>query len=450
MRLHRWLLRLAPASRRDGYAAAIEETLAARLSERRCAGRWAFVRFWVRELAGILLMLLVERFGTTARARRSQQLHYQEGAGRMETLLKEIHHAARRLVRSPAFTLASVLTLALAIGANAAIFSVVERVVLKPLPFPDSDRVIKLEHLVPRVSLPSFAAMPQGIYFQYLDRAKTMAAVAAYQPGEATFAGETEPERISVVRVTPSLFSVLRVSPARGRWFTDEEGTPGGPRAALLSHGFWIRRYGGDAAIVGRSVTFDGTPTFVAGVMPPSFAFPDARVDAWLSEQLDRSAGFGLFTHAAVARLRDGLTIADARREMNALVADLPQVFPGSALALSLATSATQGQMRSTAMTLKEATVGNIANALWILLASVALVLLVACANVANLFLVRSEARQREVAVRRALGAGRRGIARFFLCESAILSLVSGACGLALAWGAVRLLVAFGPATLPR
>jgi putative ABC transport system permease protein len=148
------------------------------------------------------------------------------------------------------------------------------------------------------------------------------------------------------------------------------------------------------------------------------------RVDAWIAEQLDRSAGFGLFTHGAVARLRDGATVADARSEMNALMADLGQVYSGSALALSLAMSASQGQMRSTAITLKEATVGSIANALWILLASVGLVLLVACANVADLFLVRSEARQREVAVRRALGAGRRGIACYFLSERALFSIL--------------------------
>jgi len=368
----------------------------------------------------------------------------------METLAREFQHATRRLLRSPAFTLASLLTLALAIGANAAIFSVVERVVWKPLPYPDSDRIITIEHLVPRVGESSFAAMPQGVYFHYVDRARTLSAVAAFQPGEATFSPERNPERISVVRVTPSLLSVLRVSPERGRWFVEEEGKPGGPRAALLSHGFWMRRLGGDPSIVGQPVTIDGAPTIVAGIMPASFAFPDNRVDAWLAEPIDRSAGFGLFMYAAVGRLRDGATIDEARREMNGLLAELNQVYPGSSLALSLAQSAERGQMRSTALTLKESTVGSIANALWILLASVGLVLLVACANVANLFLVRSELRQREVAVRRALGAGTRGIARYFLTESVLLALMGGTLGFALAWGAVQLLVAFGPATLPR
>jgi predicted permease len=368
----------------------------------------------------------------------------------METLAKELRHAARRLFRSPAFSLAAILTLALAIGANAAIFSIVERVVLRPLPYPDSDRVIKVEHLVPRVNMPSFSAMPQGLYFLYLDRARSITAIAAYQPGEVTFIAEKDPERISVIRTTPSLMSVLRVAPQQGRWFAGEEGMPGGPRAAVLSHGFWMRRYGGDPAVIGRSAAIDGVPTVIAGVMPATFAFPDGRVDAYLAEQLDRAAGFGLFTHGAVARLREGATIADLRNEMNGLIGDLPQVYPGSALALSLALSAKKAEMRSTALTLKDATIGGITNALWIILASVGLVLLVACANVANLFLVRSEARQREVAVRRALGAGRRGIARYFFSESAILSLVGGACGLGLAWGAVQLLVAFGPATLPR
>jgi predicted permease len=368
----------------------------------------------------------------------------------MEALGQEIRHAARRLVRSPAFTLASVLTLTLAIGANAAIFAVVQRVVLNPLPYPESDRVIKLEHLVPRVDRPSFESIPPGLFFQYADRARTLLAAAAYQPGEVTLTGERDPERIRIVRVTLSLLSVLRVPPAQGRWFTDQEGAPGGPRAAVLSHGFWMRRYGGDSSIVGRSVTLDGGPTLIAGVMPASFAFPDARVDAWVAEQLDPAAGFGIFTHVAVARLRAGATLADARAEMNALIADLPQAYPGSALAQSLAMSASKAEMRSTALTLKDATVGAIANALWILLASVGLVLLMACANVANLFLVRSESRQREVAVRRALGAGGRGIARYFLAESAILSAAGGVLGLGLAWAALRVLVGFGPATLPR
>ena len=262
-----------------------------------------------------------------------------------------------------------------------------------------------------------------------------------------TLTGDGEPERIRVARGTTTLASVLRVSPALGRWFTEAEGVPGASQVAVLSHGLWMRRYGGDAGILGRPVVLGGVPTEVIGVMPASFAFPDPRVDVWIADPITRTTGFGIFTHTGVARLRDGATVEDARAELNGLIADLPQAYPGDPLALG---NGPDIGLFSTARTLKEATIGGVARALWILLASVGLVLLVACANVANLFLVRSEARQREVAVRRALGAGSSGIARYFLTESVLLSIAGGVVGLALAWGAVRLLVAFGPTNLPR
>jgi putative ABC transport system permease protein len=179
--------------------------------------------------------------------------------------------------------------------------------------------------------------------------------------------------------------------------------------------------------------------------MPPSFSFPSTRTQLWVVEQLTR-ANFGLYTHSGIARLRDGTTVEEARSELNRVLAELPEAYPG----VSLATALAKGQVLSAAITLKEATVGRIEQALWILLASVGLVLLVACANVTNLFLVRSDVRQREIAVRRALGADRISIARFFLVESTLLSVVSGMLGLAVAWGAVRILVAAAPVSLPR
>jgi predicted permease len=215
----------------------------------------------------------------------------------------------------------------------------------------------------------------------------------------------------------------------------------------VLSHGLWIRRYGGDPGILGRTISLGGVSMDVIGVMPQGFAFPDPRVDAWTPQQIARSMGFGIWLYGGVARLRDGITVADARAEMNTLIADITRAFPGDAFAVG--NSARIG-LFSNVRTLKEATVGDVARALWILLVSVGLVLLVACANVANLFLVRSDARQREVAVRVALGAGRSGIARYFLAESVLLSLAGAALGLAIAWGAVRLVVSAGPATLPR
>jgi putative ABC transport system permease protein len=380
-----------------------------------------------------------------AQARFGSALVYREQAVdavvpmRVERMLKEIRFASRRLMRSPAFTFATVLTLALAIGANVAVFTVVQRVVLNPLPYGDASRLIALEYGVPRRNIPSgIGFMSWQLYWHLVDRARTLDGVAVCDAGEATLASAGVPERIRVSRATPSLTRVLDTSPALGRWFSEEEGTPGAEPVAVLSHGLWSRRYGRDRGIVGRTLTIDGVPATVVGVMPASFAYPDARVDVWMAARSSRAAASFLFTVAGVARLRPGTSIADARTEMTSLIADLARTSPN------------QAGLVSAAIPLQDALVGPIANTLWILLGSVVLVLLVACANVANLFLVRADAKQRETAVRRALGAGRSGIAHYFLAESALLSLTGGVLGLALAWGGVRVLVVTAPIQLPR
>ncbi|HZI45517.1 MAG TPA: ADOP family duplicated permease, partial [Ilumatobacter sp.] len=277
-------------------------------------------------------------------------------------------------------------------------------------------------------------------YFQYLDRARTLSDLAVYQVDDLTLSGRGVPERLRVSRVTSSLVSVLGVSPVVGRWFAENEGVPGAPSVAVLSHGLWISRYGGDPAIVGQSVDLDGVSAEVVGVMPPSYAFPETGTDVWVPLALTRATASPGYQFTGVARLRDGATIADARGELTRLTNDLEAAAPGNGYR----------QFVSTAVTLIEGTVGRVSTMLWMLLASVGLLWLLACANVANLFLVRSEGRQRDVAVRRALGAGRGGIARVFLAESALLATVGGAGGLVLAATTTRLLVALGPASLPR
>jgi putative ABC transport system permease protein len=358
----------------------------------------------------------------------------------------EVRHAVRRLMRSPAFTLASVLTLALATGANATIFTVVKRVLLNPLPYPQSDRIVEVDHGSIVLKVPSGFGFAPGLYYHYAQRARTLDAVALYRTDDLTLTGGGEPERIRVSHVTSSLSSVLRAGPALGRWFAQADGVPGAAPVAVLSHELWARRFSSDEGILGRPVMLGGVATEIVGVMPASFAFPDARVDAWIAQQLSPATGFGLWSYRAIARLREDASIADAHADLTGLIADLPRAFAHDRMALGNADT----RLIVIVKTLKEATIGGIERTLWILLASVGLVLIVACANVANLFLVRSEARQREIAVRRALGAGNAGIARFFLAESALLSLAGGAVGLALTAGAVRMLVGFAPANLPR
>jgi putative ABC transport system permease protein len=371
-----------------------------------------------------------------------EELRNMRTGAALERLWQETRFARRRLFRSPAFTAATVLTLALAIGANTSIFAVVYRVVLNPLPYGNSDRLAALQFSMPDRNVPRIYYIPSRLYFDFVDRAHTLNGVALYMSAaELTLTGQGTPERIRVSRTTSSLVPVLRVAPARGRWFTEAETAPGASPVAVLSHGFWVRRFGQDPQIVGRSISLDGVPTVVLGVMPASFGFPDARVDAWAPAPfVTRTTASDGYNFAAIARLRDGATIAEARSELTRLVIDLDPSYPNNGYKMLV----------SAATTLLEATVGEISVTMWVLLASVGLVLLVACANVANLFLVRSEVRQREIAMRRALGAGNRAIAHYFLTESGLLALAGGAIGLGFAWTAVRLLVAFGPVNLPR
>jgi putative ABC transport system permease protein len=356
----------------------------------------------------------------------------------MDAIGREVRHAARRLMRSPAFTLAALFTLALAIGANASIFAVVQRVILHPLPYPESHQLIALDYGMPGRPA-GLNAMTWQLYHQLAERARTLDGIAVYNSAQVTIMGSSDPERIQISRATPSLAKVLRVTPSLGRWFTDQEGQPGASPVAVLSHGLWVRRYGSDQNILGRSVTVDGVPTTIVGVMPASFAFPNTpRIDAWIAAQSSRATASFLFQVAGVARLREGVMIADARTEITNLIAELARVSPN------------QEGIVSTALPLQDSIVGRVAAALWILLASMTLVLLVACANVANLFLVRAEVRQREIAVRRALGAGRSGIAGYFMAESALLAVAAGVVALGLASAATQLLVTMGPTNLPR
>ena len=385
------------------------------------------------------------QFGSPLKMR--EQGHGVRGAGFVEDAVREVRHAARRLVRTPGFTLAAMLTLALAIGANASIFTLVHRIVLNPLPYPESDRLIELDHGAALINVPAGMGMKVGLYHYYSERARTLDGIAVYSTGDATLIGDGEPERVRVTRATTTLAPVLGVAPASGRWFTSAEAAPGAPRVAVISHGLWLRRFGGNADVLGRQVSIDGAPTDIIGVMPADYALPDPTVDVWLPDPVSRATGLGIWTHDGIARLRDGVSVADVRSEIDRLIRDLPQAFPGDPL---LGASGAGIGVMSTARPLKEAIVGEIAGTLWLLLAAVGVVLLVAAANVANLFLVRAEARQREVAVRRALGAEGRGIAQLFLTESALLSLAACAAGLFLAWGGVRLLLTAAPASLPR
>ncbi|HEX9671723.1 MAG TPA: ABC transporter permease [Thermoanaerobaculia bacterium] len=362
-------------------------------------------------------------------------------------MLLTLRSLARGLVRSPAFTALAVLTLAVGIGATTAVFSLVHAVLLRPLPFPDPERLVGVWHSAPGLDIEQFEHS-LGTYVLYQRHARSLEEIGLYDASSASLTDGTTPERVTSAGATASLFTVLRVAPARGRVFVEGDERPGAEPTVLLSDALWRRRFGGDPAVVGKTLRVDGVARQVAGVMPPSFRFPEADTELWLPVTIDEAnLGIGNFNWYGIARLAPGATPETAQRELAAIVRRIPEEFPNEDI--------TAGMMEHARFTTlvhpqRDDVVGEIRQVLWVLLGAVGVILLIACANVANLFLVRAEARQREVAVRTALGASRGAIACTFLGETTLLALAGGALGLVLAGAGLRALLALGPEGIPR
>ena len=359
---------------------------------------------------------------------------------------RQIRQVVRRLLRTPAFSAIAVLTLAIGIGANAAIFTVVEGVMLRPLPYPDSDRLIGLWHTAPGLDLPEFE-QSNTTYTLYRERTATFEELGLVRRYGTTLGGEGTPERVMAAGATASLFNVLRVMPVRGRTFSETEDDPGGPNVVVLSHELWSERFGLRESVLGETILLDGDPYEVVGVMPAGFAYPNAETRLWTPHVIDPAElGLANFAYWGIGRLAPGATLDEARAEFAAILPALPEAYPGEVTARMMEQASFAPLLRP----MKDDVVGDAAQMLWILLGTVGFVLLIACANVANLLLVRAEGRQREMAVRTAMGAGRADVVRAFLAESLVLALAGGALGLALAAMGVKALVALGPENLPR
>ena len=359
----------------------------------------------------------------------------------------ELKFAGRRLAATPVLSLAAVLTLGLAIGAVSALFGVVDGVVIRPLPHPEPERLVWLDHGGPGIGLDDGLGFTSGLYTHYRRRNPTLEEIGVFRHVEVTLTGDGEPERVGAARATPSLFRALRTVPHRGRLFTEDEGREGKVSTVVLSHELWSRRWGGDAGLVGSVLRVDGEPLEVVGILPPGFAPPEPGIELWLPLGIDPEAGFGGFNLQGLARLAPGATATDVRRDLDVRIAGLPEAFPDSDFAPHLVSEV---RLAARVTPLKDHVVGEVARTLWLLLGAVMLVLLVACANVANLLLVRAEARRRDVALRAALGAGRGSLLGHFVSESLLLAIAGGAFGLALATVGVRLLVAWSPVRVPR
>ena len=359
----------------------------------------------------------------------------------MDKLLQDLRYSARMLAKKPVFTAVALLTLALGIGANSAIFSVVNAVLLRPLPYTDPERLVMLFHSYPTANLPRAAVSPGG-FMDYREQANSFEQLTAFQGQGVNLTDGDEPERIQGMSVSANFFETLGVNPLKGRGFSPEEERPGNNSVVILSHGLWQRRFGSDPSILDRTLMLNGTPYSVIGVLPATFKMPQEgelfTPLAFTPEQLSPAQRGWEFLNV-IGRLKPGVTPAQAQAEMDSISDKLREQFYAS-----------NSRWGVKVFSLQEVLVERIRLALIVLLLAVGSVLLIACANVANLLLARSAIRHKEIAIRSALGASRLRMVRQLLTESLLLSLLGGALGLALAYLGVRFISASLPAQIPR
>ncbi len=353
------------------------------------------------------------------------------------------------LARSPGFTAITVLTLGIGIGANTAIFSVVYGVLLRSLPYPNPDRLVGLWHTAPGINIPQFE-QSDGSYLFYASENRTLDGMGIFGNRSVNLTAGEEPERVDAALVTSTLFPTLGAVPELGRSLVEADNEPGAEPVVILSHGLWVRKFGSDPGIMDRTVLIDAEAHRVIGIMPEDFSLPMSDSELWTALEIDPAeATTGSYRWDAIGRLKPGETPETARRDLDRLRRRLPEAYPGDFLTEQMMETA---QMEAIVHPLIEDVLGdeNLERSLWVLLGTVLFVLLIACANVASLFLVRAQSRHREIALRMALGAGARRLARFFLSESLTLALAGGLLGLLLAFAATRILVLLGPESIPR
>ena len=442
------VLRLYPRAYRARHGDELARAMRGCVDRERRAGALPFLTFARIVADGVTSAFHVRR--DLRRALSAQHSAPSIGDTFMQSLLYDIRHSVRLLVRAPLFSALVVATLALAIGANTAIFSVVNGVLLRALPYAQSDRLVLLYESLgaPRpfgFSPPDLAA--------FRERQRSFEGLAAYRNVEFELSGVDQPERINAAKISASLMDVLGTPPILGRAFTPEEDSGRQP-VAILTHGLWRRKFGGDPQVVGKPVLLDRRAYTIVGVMPAGFTFPnrgphmnnipaDAYVPIAFTEGELRAFG-SMFNNTVVARLKPDVTLQQARGEAAAISKQIvAEVYPAQLREMGLAPTAV-------AIPMREAVVGDVSRILIVLLAAVGVVLLIACADIACLMLTRAASREREMAIRTALGAGRGRLIRLMLIETGALAAIGGAAGLALAWWGQRVLLAAAPAIIPR
>ncbi len=376
------------------------------------------------------------------------------GSGRdSNRLLVDLRHVCRRLRRSPGFAITVVLTLAIGIGANTAVFSVLNSVLLRPLPYPEPQQLVSLHINAP--GAPGLAQfrnelrLSASMYFTFATHNRVFQAMGVWGPGTASITGIAQPEQVNTAQISSGVLETLNVPAFRGQWLTQADQDPRGLGRVMLSYGYWQRRFGGDPGVVGRTISINSQSRVIAGVMPRGFRIANYDFDLLVPLALDpvkeQLAGFA---YRGIARLRPGVSISQANADLASLLnvwMDSWSNGPGSDSHWYL-----RWRITPALQPLKETVVGSVQTVLWVVMATIGIVMLIACTNVANLLVVRADARQQELAVCSALGAGRWRIASELLLESVTLGLLGGAAGVAIAYAGLHLLTAIGPAELPR
>ncbi|HLK17313.1 MAG TPA: ABC transporter permease [Bryobacteraceae bacterium] len=391
---------------------------------------------------------------------RGEEIYRMNGVAWLDSISGDVRYALRGLRKQPSFAAVAMLTLALGIGANTAVFSVVNSVLLKPLAFPNPEELVDLKLVAPGaggVLSSRGLGLSTSMYFTYAEQNRSFQSMGVWTSGTVAITGLGEPEQIFANVISDGLLQTLAVQPRIGRPFTAADQFPGANRTVLLSDGYWQRRFGGDPSVIGRKILVDAVAREIIGVMPASFRIADTPADIILPMQLDRrQAILEGFYLASIARLKPGVSIGRANADITRLLpiwarswASNPGGVPGDGgFAEQLFLSS--WQIGANIRPLQESVVGNIGSVLWVVMGTLAIVMLITCANVANLLLVRVDGRQSELALRAALGAGWSRIVRQLLVESLLLGTAGGAVGLAIACGGLWLLVRTGPANLPR